>query len=129
MRITLDVSPAVQRRAGLGRYAEKLTHALISLESEDEIRVFYLNDKGKAPAPPLNTLPHRTLDWSTKRWRLSVLLSSSLRIPLNGLLGTTDVFHATDQRHCQLRPTARADLGSAMGRELLPGPHLIGSDP
>jgi ABC-type Zn uptake system ZnuABC Zn-binding protein ZnuA len=32
MTITLDVSPAVHRRAGLGRYAESLTRALVAAD-------------------------------------------------------------------------------------------------
>lgn len=96
MRIRIDLTPAVQQHAGLGRYAEELTHALIGLRSGDEFGVFYVDPLGRVPAPPLDGLPSKALRWSNKPWRMRTLLSSYARVPMDSLLGDGDVFHATD---------------------------------
>ena len=96
MKVTLDLSAAVQRRAGLGRYAEELARALVDLAAGDAIGLFYTDPQGRIPAPPLDALPRRTLRWPTKPWRLSALVSSYTHFPMDGLLGEADIFHATE---------------------------------
>lgn len=95
MRITIDVTPTVQRHAGLGRYAGELAAALAARPG-DQVRLFSTDPRGRRPEPPLDRLPRRSLRWSNKPWRMSALLSQHARLPLDGLIGPADVFHATD---------------------------------
>ena len=103
MRVALDLSAAVQGRAGLGRYAEELARALVAFTGDEPIRLFYTDPQGRLPAPPLDALPRRTLRWSTKPWRLSALVSSYTRLPMDSLLGEADLFHATEHLLPNLR--------------------------
>ncbi|GIW07637.1 MAG: glycosyl transferase family 1 [Dehalococcoidia bacterium] len=97
MRITIDLSAAVRRHAGLGRYAHELTAALVALGSGDEYQAF-LHSAGRAlrPDPPLERLPIRRVPLDAKPWRLSVLAASFAHLPMDPVIGPTTIFHGTD---------------------------------
>lgn len=96
MRVCLDVSPAVYRRAGIGRYARDLGAALVPLLPGD-LGIFYNDPTGSlAPEPPLDVLPRTTVRRETKLWRLSVALGDLLGRRQDGLAGGAALFHATD---------------------------------
>lgn len=97
MRITIDLSPAVHHHAGLGRYGQELTSALIALDEGDEYTAFYYAPKGtEKPDAPLDRLPARTLRLGAKPWRMSVLLAYMTNRSLDTWLPPSDLFHATD---------------------------------
>lgn len=96
MRICVDASPAVHHRAGLGRYTQELTSALLAIRTEDEYIVFYNRPAQAQVDPPLDRLPHLTISWPDKPWRMSVLLAHLARIPQDRLFPDVDLFHATD---------------------------------
>lgn len=96
MRICIDTSPAVHHRAGLGRYAQELTSALLAAESENEYVAFYHQRAEAQVDPPLDRLPHLTTNLSTKPWRMSALLSHLTGFAQDRLLPGIDLFHATD---------------------------------
>lgn len=96
MRICVDISPAVHRRAGLGRYAQKLLEHLLRLDDENQYLVFYHQPRRAVVSPPLDSLPRLTFPTSAKPWRMSVLLAHFLRIPMDRLLPDVQIFHATD---------------------------------
>ncbi|HEX2171881.1 MAG TPA: glycosyltransferase family 1 protein [Dehalococcoidia bacterium] len=96
MRVTIDVTPTIQRHAGLGRYAGELAAALAALPDGPRVRLFSTDPRGRRPDPPLDRLPRRALRWPNKPWRMSALISQYGRLPLDGLIGGGDVFHATD---------------------------------
>jgi hypothetical protein len=48
--IYLDISAAVHRRAGLGRYADSLTRALVAAHP-DRYALFYNRERGIEPLP------------------------------------------------------------------------------
>jgi len=106
MKVCLDLSPAVQNHAGLGRYSEELARALVELRDACEVRLFYTDSRGRRPAPPLDALPHKSIRWPNKPWRMSALLSSYTRFPMDYLAGDADVFHATDHLLPYLRRTS-----------------------
>lgn len=98
MNIVIDVSPAVYRRAGIGRYAQELTKAL-SVEAPDHRYVaFYNQPSGAKPFhdPGLARLPRRVVPWANKAWRLRVLLAHNLNHNQDAVIGEADLFHATD---------------------------------
>lgn len=103
MRVRLDLTPTVQRHAGVGRYAEELARALLRLESEVDVCLFYTDRLGRHPADPLCTLPGKSVRWDNKPWRLSALLSQYTWVPMDSLVGDADIFHATDHLLPRLR--------------------------
>jgi glycosyltransferase involved in cell wall biosynthesis len=96
MRICIDTSPAVHHRAGLGRYAQELTTALLALDPENEYIAFYTRPAEAQVDPPLDRLPHLTTNLPTKPWRMSALLAHFVGVPQDRLFPSADVFHATD---------------------------------
>jgi glycosyltransferase involved in cell wall biosynthesis len=95
MRICIDVSAAVHRRAGLGRYAQELTRALVA-QGEHDYVAFY-HQRGQAHLdPPIDTLPKLTTRLSVKPWRLWAMLSHLSGVPQDSRFKGVDLFHATE---------------------------------
>ena len=102
MRICLDVSAAVHRRAGLGRYALELTRALVA-QGEHDYVVFY-HQRGHAHLdPPMDALPQLTTRLSVKPWRFAAMLAHFFRAPQDALFPGVEVFHATEHLLPRLR--------------------------
>lgn len=96
MHICLDVSPTVQKHAGLGRYAGEIARALGEYKSQHQLSLFY-NREGEAELPDyLKHLPYRTVKAGNKPWRMGVLLSQMIRWPMDQTFGAVDIFHATN---------------------------------
>ena len=96
MTICVDISPAVHGRAGLGRYVQELTAALLACDRENEYVAFY-NRSGEACVPsPLDRLDRLTSGLGDKPWRTRVLLSHFLHLSQDRLFSNVDLFHATD---------------------------------
>ncbi len=96
MHVCLDVSPTVQKHAGLGRYAGEVARALSQYKSHLSLSLFY-NEAGGAELPDyLRHIPYRTVRSGNKPWRLRVLLSQMLRRPMDHIFGASDIFHATN---------------------------------
>lgn len=100
--ITLDISAAVHRRAGLGRYAESLTRALLAL-APNEIALFYNAERGIAPLSGLERIPTRTVALGYKPWRMLVWAGQLARIPFNRLVPGATLFHAMEHLLLPLR--------------------------
>jgi glycosyltransferase involved in cell wall biosynthesis len=96
MRICIDTSPAVHRRAGLGRYAQELLAALLSVDADDEYVAFYHRPQDAHLDPPLDRVPHLTTTLDTKPWRFAALFAQFLRMPQDRMFPGIDLFHATD---------------------------------
>jgi glycosyltransferase involved in cell wall biosynthesis len=103
MAIYVDVSAAVNARAGLGRYAESLARALAALEPE-RFALFYNAGEG-APGLPrgLEHLPHRRVRAGYKPWRMAVWLGSLLGVGFDRLLPGAELYHATEHLLLPLR--------------------------
>ena len=100
--IYLDVSAAVHRRAGLGRYAESLTRALVAAHPS-RYALFYNRERGVKPLRGLGRLPVRTVALGYKPWRMLVWLGQLARVGLDNLLPGADLFHATEHLLLSLR--------------------------
>ncbi|HMQ52704.1 MAG TPA: glycosyltransferase family 1 protein [Anaerolineae bacterium] len=95
MHVCLDVSPAAQKHAGLGRYAAEVARALAE-DGAVKLSLFY-NREGQAELPAdLDRLPQRTVNIGNKPWRMAVLLSQLSRRPMDRVFGATELFHATN---------------------------------
>ena len=108
MKIVIYVSPAVYRRAGIGRYAQELTRALSTDIQTQNYEVFYNQPPGATPLldPNLATIPRHVVPWSNKGWRLRVLLAQYFGYPQDTLVGGADVSHVTDHLLMNLCHTA-----------------------
>jgi len=95
MAIYLDVSAAVHRRAGLGRYAESLTRALVA-SAPNRYALFYNRERGIEPLTGLEHLPARTVALGYKPWRMLVWLGQLARVGFDRLLPDAELFHATE---------------------------------
>jgi glycosyltransferase involved in cell wall biosynthesis len=100
--IYLDVSAAVHRRAGLGRYAESLTRALVAAHP-GRYGLFYNRERGVNPLPGLEHLPVRTVALGYKPWRMLVWLGQLAHVGLDNLLPDAELFHATEHLLLSLR--------------------------
>ena len=104
MTIYFDLSAAVHRRAGLGRYSESLARALVPLLG-DRLRFFYNTEEGIHPVDGLQDLPTRTVSLGYKPWRMSVWLGQLGHVPFNRLLPGAALYHATEHLLMHLRRT------------------------
>ena len=95
MSIYVDVSAAVHRRAGLGRYAESLVRALVERFPE-RFGLFFNRDGDCHPLPGLDALPVRTIAAGYKPWRLAVFLAQHVGIGFDRLVPDAQLFHATE---------------------------------
>lgn len=95
MRVCLDVSAAVHQRAGLGRYAQELTAALVE-QGEHEYIAFY-HQRGHAYLePPIDRLPRITTRLSVKPWRVTTMLAYFTGLGMDTFMPGVDLFHATE---------------------------------
>lgn len=110
LRVCIDVSAAVHRRAGLGRYAQELVKGLVDLRSDTvsapivrgeetsplQITAFY-HQRGEAILePPIDQLPRVTTRLSVRPWRLKTALAYFTNVGMDRTFGSADVFHATE---------------------------------
>ncbi len=97
MRIAIDLSPIVHRKAGLGRYARLLTEHLVTQDKTNTYIAFthgaFADD---ALSPALRALPRANVPLDVRPWRMLVWLAHVLRVPLDRALPRVDVFHATE---------------------------------
>lgn len=102
MTIYLDVSAAVNSRAGLGRYTRSLADALIA-ELEMPPTLFY-NRTAEASVPEhWRALPQRAFRMGYKPWRMIVWQGQLLRMDFSRLVPGAAVFHATEHLLLPLR--------------------------
>ncbi len=97
MRVCIDVSAAVHRRAGLGRYAQELIGALAATQSGECDYVAFYHQRGQAHLqPPLDRLPRITTPLSVKPWRLATMLAYLSGARMDGMFPRVDLFHAAE---------------------------------
>lgn len=102
MTIYFDISAAVHRRAGLGRYAESLARALLSQSTDlpiyqsTDLAFFYNREAGVEPLAGLEHVPAATVNLGYKPWRMLVWLGQLGRIGFDRLLPGATLFHATE---------------------------------
>ncbi len=104
MRVVVDVSPAVNSKAGLGRYAATLVEHLRHTWVGEHLYLFYNRRHGGTVPWNLSTFPSRRVSLGYKPWRMLVWLGHVGRIPFDRLLPSdTRLFHATEHLLLPLR--------------------------
>jgi len=95
--VVVDVSAAVNSKAGLGRYAASLVQHLQHTWVGPDLHLFYNRRPGGALPPALAHLPARRVTLGYKPWRMLIWWAHLAHIPLNALLPPhTRLFHATE---------------------------------
>jgi glycosyltransferase involved in cell wall biosynthesis len=102
MLVSIDASPAVNGKAGLGRYAATLAKAVADAHPGDVHLFANLTREGNWP-PSLEELPRTTVRAGYKPWRLAVLFSQITRSGWDRMLPRPAVFHATEHLLMPLR--------------------------
>ncbi len=109
VHVCLDVSAAVHRRAGLGRYALELAKGLVDLGRDEttplRLTAFY-HQRGEAHLdPPIDQLPRITTRLSVRPWRLTTALAYFSGIGMDRMFPRVDIFHATEHLLPRLKHT------------------------
>lgn len=95
MTVYIDVSAAVNSRAGLGRYTRSLANAMIG-EMDTPPTLFY-NRTGNAQVfPEWNRIPQRSITMGYKPWRMMVWQGQLTRMSFKRLVPGATLFHATE---------------------------------
>jgi glycosyltransferase involved in cell wall biosynthesis len=102
MRVTVDVSPAVNGKAGLGRYAASLA-AHLAAQHPGELHLFANLGRGAQWPAELAALPRTSVQMGYKPWRMGVLLGHLIASGWDRMLPRPAVFHATEHLLMPLR--------------------------
>jgi glycosyltransferase involved in cell wall biosynthesis len=103
MRVCIDVSAAVHRRAGLGRYAHELIAALVDQGAHDYTAFFHQRSPAAQLLPPIDRLPRLTTSLNARPWRLRTALAYFTGTGMDAMFPGIDVFHATEHLLPRLR--------------------------
>ncbi len=95
MTTTIDVSAAINSRAGLGRYARSLVEALIE-EMELPPTLFYNRTSRAQLFPEWQRMPQRSIRMGYKPWRMLVWQGQLTRLSFKRLVPDATLFHATE---------------------------------
>lgn len=97
MHITIDLSPAIHQKAGLGRYARTLAEHLIAQDHVNHYGAFaYGAFRAEMLPPSLRALPRVSIPLGARPWRTGVWLAHALGVTFDRFLPRTDLFHATE---------------------------------
>ena len=129
--IYVDVSAAVHRRAGLGRYAASLARALVRGDGESGVEsprahpyaLFFNRERGIEPLEGLQHLPTSTIALGYKPWRMLVWAGQLAGAGFEQLLPDADLFHATEHLLIPLRATPSVLTVHDLIFRHLPGHH------
>ncbi len=102
--VVVDISAAVNSKAGLGRYAASLVTHLRSTPIGPHLHLFYNRRPGGAVPAALSDLPARRVTLGYKPWRMLVWAGHLAHLPFDRLLPpSTVLFHATEHLLLPLR--------------------------
>lgn len=102
--LVVDISAAVNSKAGLGRYAHALVRHLRETWVGPHLHLFYNCRPGNRVPSDLTDLPARRVSLGYKPWRLAVLLGHLADVPFDALLPQDMMlFHSTEHLLLPLR--------------------------
>jgi len=94
-RICIEASPAVQRQAGMGRYASGLIDGLLSTHPDGDYAIAYNNRASANLPPPLRKMPRYSFMLSNKPWRLRTALTHFGGPPMDASFSGVALYHST----------------------------------
>ena len=96
MKVCIDISPALFRPTGIGRYVADLAEALLEHNGESEYVAFYNRASEAALVSPFAGMGRLSTPHGDKPWRMRVLVAHLARLSQDHLLPGIDVFHGAD---------------------------------
>lgn len=102
MTVYIDVSAAVNNRAGLGRYTRSLVQALIQ-EMNTPPALFFNQTAQAHTYAEWEGLEHHSIGLGYKPWRMAVWMGQLAHLSYNRLVPDASVFHATEHLLMPLR--------------------------
>lgn len=94
-RITIDYTPAIHQRAGIGRLTREVVRALLEQPTEHRLRLFCMGTPNRANIPTV--ISDRLISIPLNdRWMYRIWHRARLPIPVEVFAGACDVYHATD---------------------------------
>lgn len=97
MRIAMDMTPALRRHGGISRFARELATALVrSCSPDEEITLFFNSSRRRSLFHRLNALPFKAIALPNKLFRLGIMLAHLFRLSQDRLIGSPDIFIASD---------------------------------
>jgi glycosyltransferase involved in cell wall biosynthesis len=100
--IYIDVAAAVHGKAGLGRYAESLTRALVAKDPA-RFALFFNGSGGTKTLDGLKGVSYRSVRAGYKPWRIAVWLGQVAGIGFDRLLPGAELYHGTEHLLMPLR--------------------------
>ena len=94
-RITLDYTPAVHQRAGIGRLTRELTRAVLAQASPHQFKLFVMGDAAEARQMESAAVSVQGSPLSD-RWFHRLWFKANLPLPVQWFAGPCDLYHATD---------------------------------
>ncbi len=102
-QICIEASPALQRQAGMGRYALNLIRALVHARAHDDYSIAY-NRNTRAEFPvPLGEMPRYSSEMDNKAWRLRNAITHFGAPPMDTFFEGADLYHSTGHLLPRLR--------------------------
>jgi glycosyltransferase involved in cell wall biosynthesis len=104
INVCFDLSAAVQQTTGISRYEKQLVKALVALDGPAHYGFCYTSPDPSVKlqlGPAIESLPHRAITTSNKRWRLNIWLRQLARLRLDKMVFPTTLpaprlFHGMD---------------------------------
>lgn len=94
-RITIDYTPAVHQRAGIGRLTREIVRALLQLPTPHALRLFCMGAPAQSDTQGFSTRLIRSIPLND-RWMYRIWHRARLPLPVQLLSGDCDLYHATD---------------------------------
>jgi glycosyltransferase involved in cell wall biosynthesis len=98
-RIGIDITSALTQGGGIGRYTRELIHALVSINSADELHLFSARIPVSTPLPEsLSSAVNVTYHPAplSERWLYRLWYRVRLPVPVQWTTGPLDLFHSPD---------------------------------
>lgn len=102
MTTYIDVSAAINSRAGLGRYTRSLVQAMLQ-EMDTPPTLFYNRTARAQTYPEWQGIPQRSIRLGYKPWRMAVWLGQAAHLSFKRLTPDVTLFHATEHLLLPLR--------------------------
>ncbi len=122
MTTYIDVSAAINSRAGLGRYTRSLTQALIN-EMNTPPTLFYNRTMQAQRLAEWDGVPQRAIRLGYKPWRMAVWMGQLAHLSFNRLVPDATLFHATEHLLMPLRGVPSVMTVHDLIYELFPQHH------
>ena len=113
MRVGIDYTPALNQRAGIGRFTRELVQAVLSQDRQNDYLLLHHANGGVSPPAFGGNARFKRLPF-TQRFSAAMWHRLRLPIPAEFFTGPLDLFHATDY----LLPPLRSAKGIATVHDL-----------